>query len=64
MQHPPIGQAEPYATVAPGMSELSTSKWREETVLKRRECSFQTAGEKTQVRKDEKVHSEPWLVPD
>lgn len=30
IQHPPIGQAEPHATVSPGMYGLSTSKWREE----------------------------------
>lgn len=31
MQHSPIGQAEPYATVSPEeMYKLSTSKWRRE----------------------------------
>lgn len=50
MQHPPIGQAEPYTTVSPEETykTLSTSKWREEQlILKGKETGYQTAGENT-----------------
>lgn len=49
MQHPPIGQAEPYTTVSAEETykTLSTSKWREEKlILKGKETGYQTAGEK------------------
>lgn len=64
MQHPPIGQAEPYATGAPEeMYELSTSKGREQIMLKGRERSFQTAGENTEIRKNKRSSPEPSSVP-
>lgn len=65
MQHPPIGQAEPYATGSPEeMYELSTSKWREEQImLMGRECSFQTAGENPEIRKNKRSSPEPLSVP-
>lgn len=65
MEHSPIGQAEPYATGSPeDMYELSTSKWREEQIVrKERERSFQTAGENTEIRTNKRSSPEPLSAP-